>query len=327
MTPLFLIDYSNYCYRFSSSYKFSVEIKNVKVSTSILFGYVRALKANIFKDIIICLDGDPQINMRYLPQYKGQRLKEPNESHSVPRLELVKFLTKIGDKIGKNIKVAASPFQEADQVMASIVKQATNQVDSFTVEMSNYSREHMSADWRLSSLTKGAIEKELTLDGYDMVILGTTDSDMYQLLENDNVRIDMSTCGQKLDDGSFTPKAIHHLPPAAIPAYKAICGDISDNVPSLQLPYDLKVMVKLIANHLNTKEALHKFITACEKANYSDIDKSLIPLAKHIVNTGQVSQLRINNRVTELTFLSTPRFLDYPDYDIMETIKKYKIKI
>lgn len=329
MKPVYLIDYSNYAYRFSTAFsRYYVMQQNVKVSYGVLYGFVQSLRANVFKDIIICLDGDPTINLSYLPSYKGHRLKEPDDSHSVPRAEVIKFLTQIGEILGKNIYVVASPNQEADQVISSITHQIVGSVDPKIVSFQNMMRESISVDWRLACYTKDLHENyNLDLSNYDTVILGTTDSDMYQLVVNPNVHIDGSTCGKEIKFGMETPKEVHHLPPGSIPAYKAIVGDNSDNVPSLQVPNKLASLLEIVTEELNSVDKLHHFIRCCEKNTPELIteDRSK-KLAKHIINTNQVDQLRINNRVTELVFWSTPIQLSY-DYDIQSTIKRYGLRL
>lgn len=247
MNALYLVDYSNWVYRYVSTYRTTRRIGGVVYDVSTVYGFIRSLKSNPFTNINICLDGYPELSLTYLPSYKGQRLKEPNEGLVFPKRELIKFLTKYGELIGKNIKVVASAGQEADQVIASQAFQICKKMNPMHLKMQNMMRKSLKTDVILNRfITEDYKEREVSLKGYDTVVLGTTDSDMYQLLSIDNVILDNSTSGKSFNMGEYTPKAVDGVLPQAISAYKALIGDTSDNVPSIDLKMKKEELKKLI---------------------------------------------------------------------------------
>ena len=117
----------------------------------------------------------------------------------------------------------------------------------------------MIPDGRLNRLSDGV---ELSLNDYkfDGAVIASTDSDMYQLLKYDGVYIDSSTIGRNLLSRTESPKAVKNLPPECIPAFKMIVGDVSDNVPSLNLTIPELSLIKLIKTYLNSDEKVDEFI-------------------------------------------------------------------
>lgn len=327
MNALYLVDYSNWVYRYVSTYRTTRRIGGVVYDVSTVYGFIRSLKSNPFTNINICLDGYPELSLTYLPSYKGQRLKEPNEGLVFPKRELIKFLTKYGELIGKNIKVVASAGQEADQVIASQAFQICKKMNPMHLKMQNMMRKALKTDVILNRfITEDYKEREVDLKGYDTVVLGTTDSDMYQLLSIDNVILDNSTSGKSFNMGEYTPKAVDGVLPQAISAYKALIGDTSDNVPSIDLKMKKEELKKLINKNFLEYGSMRQFITDA-MAGVKQKTKELQDLAEYLIKTNQLTQLSINNKVTELCFVSTPYEIYYDNYSIEDTIKKYNLKI
>lgn len=327
MNALYLVDYSNWVYRYVSTYRTTRRIGGVVYDVSTVYGFIRSLKSNPFTNINICLDGYPELSLTYLPSYKGQRLKEPNEGLVFPKRELIKFLTKYGELIGKNIKVVASAGQEADQVIASQAFQICKKMNPMHLKMQNMMRKSLKTDVILNRfITEDYKEREVVLKGYDTVVLGTTDSDMYQLLSIDNVILDNSTSGKSFNMGEYTPKAVDGVLPQAISAYKALIGDTSDNVPSIDLKMKKEELKKLINKNFLEYGSMRQFITDA-MAGVKQKTKELQDLAEYLIKTNQLTQLSINNKVTELCFVSTPYEIYYDNYSIEDTIKKYNLKI
>lgn len=327
MNALYLVDYSNWVYRYVSTYRTTRRIGGVVYDVSTVYGFIRSLKSNPFTNINICLDGYPELSLTYLPPYKGQRLKEPNEGLVFPKRELIKFLTKYGELIGKNIKVVASAGQEADQVIASQAFQICKKMNPMHLKMQNMMRKSLKTDVILNRfITEDYKEREVDLKGYDTVVLGTTDSDMYQLLSIDNVILDSSTSGKSFNMGEYTPKAVDGVLPQAISAYKALIGDTSDNVPSIDLKMKKEELKKLINKNFLEYGSMRQFITDA-MAGVKQKTKELQDLAEYLIKTNQLTQLSINNKVTELCFVSTPYEIYYDNYSIEDTIKKYNLKI
>lgn len=327
MNALYLVDYSNWVYRYVSTYKTTRRIGGVVYDVSTVHGFMRSLKSNPFTNINICLDGYPELSLTYLPSYKGQRLKEPNEGLVFPKRELIKFLTKYGELIGKNIKVVASAGQEADQVIASQAFQICKKMNPLHLKMQNMMRKSLKEDVVLKRfISDDYKERDVVLEGYDTVVLGTTDSDMYQLLSIDNVILDNSTSGKSFNMGEYTPKAVDGVLPQAISAYKALIGDTSDNVPSLNLKMKKDELKKLINKNFLEYGSMRQFITDA-MSGVKQKTKELQELADYLIKTDQLTQLSINNKVTELCFVSTPYEIYYEDYSIEDTIKKYNLKV
>ena len=327
MNALYLVDYSNWVYRYVSTYKTTRRIGGVVYDVSTVHGFMRSLKSNPFTNINICLDGYPELSLTYLPSYKGQRLKEPNEGLVFPKRELIKFLTKYGELIGKNIKVVASAGQEADQVIASQAFQICKKMNPLHLKMQNMMRKSLKEDVILKRfISDDYRERDVVLEGYDTVVLGTTDSDMYQLLSIDNVILDNSTSGKSFNMGEYTPKAVDGVLPQAISAYKALIGDTSDNVPSLNLKMKKDELKKLINKNFLEYGSMRQFITDA-MSGVKQKTKELQELADYLIKTDQLTQLSINNKVTELCFVSTPYEIYYEDYSIEDTIKKYNLKV
>ena len=327
MNALYLVDYSNWVYRYVSTYRTIRRIGGVVYDVSTVYGFIRSLKSNPFTNINICLDGYPELSLTYLPSYKGQRLKEPNEGLVFPKRELIKFLTKYGELIGKNIKVVASAGQEADQVIASQAFQICKKMNPMHLKMQNMMRKSLKTDVILNRfITEDYKERGVDLKGYDTVVLGTTDSDMYQLLSIDNVILDNSTSGKSFNMGEYTPKAVDGVLPQAISAYKALIGDTSDNVPSIDLKMKKEELKKLINKNFLEYGSMRQFITDA-MAGVKQKTKELQDLAEYLIKTNQLTQLSINNKVTELCFVSTPYEIYYDNYSIEDTIKKYNLKI
>lgn len=327
MNALYLVDYSNWVYRYVSTYRTTRRIGGVVYDVSTVYGFIRSLKSNPFTNINICLDGYPELSLTYLPSYKGQRLKEPNEGLVFPKRELIKFLTKYGELIGKNIKVVASAGQEADQVIASQAFQICKKMNPLHLKMQNMMRKSLKTDVILNRfITEDYKEREVDLKGYDTVVLGTTDSDMYQLLSIDNVILDNSTSGKSFNMGEYTPKAVDGVLPQAISAYKALIGDTSDNVSSIDLKMKKEELKKLINKNFLEYGSMRQFITDA-MAGVKQKTKELQDLAEYLIKTNQLTQLSINNKVTELCFVSTPYEIYYDNYSIEDTIKKYNLKI
>lgn len=327
MNSLYLVDYSNWVYRYVSTYKTTRRIGGVVYDVSTVHGFMRSLKSNPFTNINICLDGYPELSLTYLPSYKGQRLKEPNEGLVFPKRELIKFLTKYGELIGKNIKVVASAGQEADQVIASQAFQICKKMNPLHLKMQNMMRKSLKEDVILKRfISDDYKERDVVLEGYDTVVLGTTDSDMYQLLSIDNVILDNSTSGKSFNMGEYTPKAVDGVLPQAISAYKALIGDTSDNVPSINLKMKKDELKKLINKNFLEYGSMRQFITDA-MSGVKQKTKELQELADYLIKTDQLTQLSINNKVTELCFVSTPYEIYYEDYSIEDTIKKYNLKV
>lgn len=322
MNPLYLIDNSNFAYKYRSVHTYAkVSVSGVSVDTSVLVGYVRSLRSIIFDHIVIVLDGVPLNSLKILPEYKGQRIHEGLDTLGVSSLEIVKFLTKLGSLLDKDIVVVANPGQEADQVIASITNLVTGKVSDFQQLMANSGRRAFSEDNILKKYSSAVIT-DFDYTPYSSVVIGTTDSDIMQL-SSPLVKIDNSTTGKYLSKN--TASAVHGLPSYAIPFYKAIWGDISDNVPGIESLQKNKKSCEELSwiDNPDKQQIILSFL-------YTSKDSSDIPLSlkKLLLKVKEdISTFTRNWEVVHLTYVSTPFVLSFPDYDIESTIKRYNIKI
>ena len=327
MNPVYVIDNSNFCYKYKNVHKYArVKFNHVSVDTSCLVGYIKSLRTSVFKDFIIVLDGIPKRSKEILPQYKGTREKQTSEELSVSKLELVQFLTKVGSLIGKNIQVVCIPNCEADQVIASICELVQGNVPTFKQKVSISFRDTLDNDRSLNSL-RDAVQQDLDLSKFDSVVIGTTDSDMYQLV-SDRVSIDNSTSGKKVG-GDLTPDAVYNLNPSAIPLYKAIFGDTSDNVPAL-IPFK-SVYIKEF-NTVKTSLDLCKIYAFIEQESLDRlIFKQALPgVSMEVYNVCALVDRSLflrNWEVVKLKFETVPIALKFPDYRIEDTIERYHLRI
>ena len=215
---MYVIDNSNFCYKFRSVHRYSkVLVEGVLLDTSVLTGYIKSLRANIFNNIVIVLDGVPLRSKAILPNYKGTRLNSENINLGIPKLEVIKFLTAVGPLLGKTINVVIAPGQEADQVISSIAHLA--QYDKIPEDyqfLNSISYLPLDADKVLKYLNVPELDMEPYYPIKENVIIATTDSDMAQLQRFSNVYIDTSTSGKAVTD-TRTAKAVQSLNPYAIP--------------------------------------------------------------------------------------------------------------
>ena len=116
-----------------------------------------------------------------------------------------------------------------------------------------------------------------------------------------------------------------HLEPAAIPAYKAFVGDVSDNIPGIDYsPIKKQELIDIVAKHLNSIEKLKEFITDCQLGNKT---KNLEKLSSVILEKKQLPQLKMNSKITELTYYSNPLVL-IPNEDKLESIlQRYSLRV
>lgn len=324
MKLVYIIDFSNFAYKFKSVYKYSrVSVNGVSIDTSILTGFIRCLKANISNDILIVLDGVPLQSLSVLPGYKGQRQHDQTPSGlSVSKLEVVQFLTKVGELIGKNIKVVCSPGQETDEVISSIVHHVTGHLPARAEFISKLNTRKLSSDNMLKYLDSGVITTKY-IPNYQGVIIASTDGDFIQLQRWQGVAIDTSNSNKRVSRET-TSKSTSGLSPVASIVYKAIYGDISDNIPAIKVPYKKDEVLHSLNNHIKTDEDLLRFYTACTGGS----DKSSpLSILESYIHKNCLKQFQVNWTVAFLTFRSYPLELWYPDYNIQDTIRKYKLKI
>lgn len=326
MNQVYIIDFSNFAYKFKSVYTYARRnVNGVEVDISVLVGFIRALKANLADNIVIVLDGVPTQSNSVLPGYKGQRLHDDIAQFiGVPKVEVIQFLTKVGDLIGKNVEVVCSPGQETDEVISSIVHHVTGHLPARYKFISMLNTKAIESDRMLKYLTKVEVETEQYIPNYDTVVIASTDGDFIQLQRFPGVYIDTTASGKNISS-KVTSKSTSGVTPIASIAYKAIYGDVSDNIPANKLPWKKEDVILWLNKGICVEEELMMFHKACtEGAAMRDI--YLQKVADYIKENCS-KQFEVNWTVAFLTFRSYPQKLKFPNYDIKTTIDKYKLKV
>jgi len=321
VNSLFIIDASNFLYKYKSTLNLSTKNSaGVTVNVSAPYGFYRTIKACEFDDIVIALDGYPKLFKEYYPEYKSQRSKEFDEVVRVPLNTVMSFVLEIARVYGKRVRVVCSPFQEADQVISSIVHAA--HYPAYRMFYSTLSDIHK--DKMLKDFVEWDTEKFVLDRKYDRIVVGTTDSDMYQLLKFKDVYISTHTNGSQFELRE-TPKAVQHLAPEVIPAYKAIIGDVSDNIPSVRATVSLSELKHMFNDCLSEPEDLIKFANAIKSG--SNPPSGTRKLYDAIINSGNAKQFLLNMKITTLVFYAMPWQLNSPKFDLDSFIKEYSFKL
>lgn len=334
MRTAYVIDFSNFACRFKVSHKrLTCDLYGVQMHTGVLAGMLYALQHNRFTDIFIVLDGTPAMPRVWLPSYKGQRSQEQDDVVFVPLSDCVKFFSAIGDRIGKNIHVLCAPNEEADYVISSFTHLACGKVSPLQVEMDALSKTPNAPqlDSKLLPYSEDASISVLEDWNFDQVVLATTDSDMFQLLDlsgETSVVMDSSTVGSSLvaADNAVTPASVKNVPYSQVAAYKMFFGDSGDNVPRVSIPGLSDSEVMDILPLLNTVEKRQKFISYLRNNSLPLLDSRLQSVSAKIISADKVHELERNAKVTGLAFSSVPFLLTYPEFDADSIICRYSLR-
>lgn len=317
MKTLYLVDFSNFSYKFKSTIKSVRNVNGVTVDISVLVGFMKMLKHFPYNDIIFVLDAYPDYNLRILPFYKGQRSKEPSEGVSCSKHEVLCFIQEYAKLLGKNVSIVAARGFEADQVISSIVWMAKGKVSETELLMkSAFDDFSPEKDRYLKRYLVDCTSEKLSELFADEILIGTTDSDMYQLTSIDGVYIDTSVSGKKINSNGSTPKAVDFNTPSVIPAYKAICGDISDNVPQVPLSLKGAQLKKFVSVNFKTSNDIYKLIHHYDKAS---------PVIKSIIKEEHLPLINRNYKLTCLNFFTVPYKIQFNNWDLSQ-LSKYGLK-
>ncbi len=325
MKILYVVDFSNWVYKFKYIFPNLTSVYcGVEYHTGVLHGFNQAIRSLSrsplsFDRVVVCLDGYPQRSYELLPQYKRQRVHETTDTVWVSKKEVIQFLTQLGQVYGIPVSVVASYGQEADQVIASVTHLALGRVDF--LDRVQVTERSANEDSYLSSYGFQATPFELG-SGYDSVVIGSSDSDIYQLKGLGNVFMDSSQSGIRVDYSDFTPKAVHNLPPNLIPIYKAFVGDVSDNVPSLvQRRSSPKVVSAILElGDVDPDRWMSCFVDDLKQGRVS----SSPSLQSYLV--GSERELWNNYKIVRLKFETSPELVSFPEYDVQSTFSKYSLK-
>lgn len=302
-------------YRYASAMNLSVKINGVPVSTGVLYGVIKYVKS-IQHPTVFCMEGYPALFKSYYPQYKGNRSKEKDEEVQVPVFDIIACAQAIAEARGLYCKFVYSPNQEADQVIASLTKATFNR------RLTLFGPAKPESDFYWKRYKKLVPVKFEFPPDIDSVLIKTTDSDMYQLIQP-GVKI-----AKELSDnegGTETPKAVKGIAYETIPVYKAMVGDVSDNIPNLVKDFPQKRLFKILDDVITDRVELDHFITATQvKEKYQGAED----LQRYLLSEGKLAQLKLNRKITTLDFYSMPWELRVPEeVDALSVIEKYKIKI
>lgn len=310
-----LIDYQNMVYRYASSMRLSVKIHGVEVNTSALYGLVSFIKHTRFP-IVFCVEGYPKLFKSYYPLYKGNRSKEAEETVGVPAADMIQIALGVAKALGVDCQFAFSPNQEADQVIASLSKAYFNK------RFRLFKPAAPDSDWYFKRYSSLRVEP-FRVTEIDYVLIKTTDSDMYQLIMPGQVELTDSL--DSYEGITETPKAVMHLPYYTIPVYKALIGDVSDNIPCLVKKFDKTRLQSILQDALSTREDLDRFISYTKQnLKYQGAED----LQKHLRDNDFIRQLQLNRNITTLDFYSMPWSLhENPDFNLPEALKKYRIRL
>lgn len=322
MKRLYIIDFSNWVYKFKYVFDLTHDLSSGEtINTSVLYGFYSSLKSHPFNDIIIALDGCPLLSQSILPQYKQQRIHSNSNQLFVPKREIIAFLSKLGPVVNKQIRVVGSYGQEADQVIASLTQYA---IGKARASLFDPERKSLKEDPYLGKYVENLSPLQLDSD-YEMVVIGSTDSDIYALTDAPQVYMDQSWNGSRIGWEKETPKAVCGLPANLIPIYKAFCGDVSDNVPAIVESSHLKSVRSIISQTMTTRK---EFFDFCTKVRLNlPLSDAWRLLANWVVEGRGVKELRRNFSVVELKFEGLPQLLDFPTYSIESTFAKYALQV
>ena len=228
--PLYIIDYSNWKYKFQSVYQFTSPGNTY--DTSVLFGMFKSLKTLPYKHIAIVLDGYPLRSMELLPSYKSGRVHQLQSKLQIPQHILLSLCCEYGSKLGKDVHIVCSPCQETDEVIASLVLgRVAPPSDKELLSMLN--TKPFEDDPFLKKYHTHVVKTSQFSPIRDVDIIASTDGDFIQLQGYPSVFIDKSTSGHSVSN-QVTSKSTASLPPFASLVYKAIYGDSSDAVKSVR---------------------------------------------------------------------------------------------
>lgn len=324
LETIYIVDASNWTYRFFAIYNLNRRIAGVNIDMSAVYGWMKSLRMSPFKNIAICIDGYPEFSNRWFPSYKGQRVKEPEESLQFSKVTLVKLLTQFGKLTGKNIGVYCSQGQEADQVISSIVHIVTHNVPDSYKEDSELYNSIIYKDTVLKKFMEGAKIEIGNFEIYDKAIVASTDFDLFQL-KGIGAGIDISIYGNSISYKDAPLKAFEYIEAKCIPAYKMFMGDVSDRIPRIKTSFKKKEIIAIIKQYFLNNQSIESFISNLLIQN-NVYGGNLNSLFNQIIATGQVKQLIANHKITWLTYYSIPNKLSYENYDIQETINHYNLK-
>lgn len=315
MKQLHLIDFQNMMYRYSNAMHLSVVYNGVTINTSALYGLVKYCKS-LKAPTIFCLEGYPKLFKSYYPEYKGTRNSEKEEEVTVPLADVISIASVVAAMQGIYCRFCFSPNQEADQVVASLSKAVFNK------RLQLFQSEEPSSDFYWKRLSKLEYHKLDLPDGITDVLIKTTDSDMYQLIDE---QVSLTNNLADNEGTRKTPKAVHHIAHYSIPVYKAFVGDVSDNVPNLVKEFPKDRFLKIIEDIITDTKELDEFITKTRVGvPYPGAEDLQNYLQKHKT----FKQLVINRNITTLTFYSMPWSVTPPDsYDLPSVLKKYKVRL
>lgn len=244
-----LIDFSNLRGR-SRVMKSTLLVDGVEYDASFRDACLSVVSSHRADMFVFCLDGHPVRRYGLLPTYKEGRRRHTEGLPPYPLWMLVEDIREVSVICGRSVAFALFPFQEADDVIASIVR-GVNETNNVPTE----------TDSRLSFWVSTYKFEKLFLQ-HDMFCILSNDSDLQQLIRDDEVKVSIVS-KMNLSDPTFslTDKFLKAgvRTPEELLAYKVFEGDYgSDRIPRSRIVRPSKCG-DLFWRTLNTKEKLLEF--------------------------------------------------------------------
>lgn len=293
-----------------------MEVANVLLDTSELYGIYRTLQSIPYDNIVIVIDGIPTRSNTILSSYKGNRSKDDtSEGYTISQKDIIKSLTCASELLKKSIHVVCSPCQETDEVISSIVHEAVSLLPNNHIFIDKLNSKSFKDD-RCLKKYDDASKTKFHVEPGSKIVIASTDGDFIQLQRYPNVYIDTSMTGKEVSN-TRSSKSTCGLTPIQTIMYKAIFGDSSDNIPAVYLSSKQKKEVLDLISSVKSEEDLETILNSIMTSPKTEIETLLFSQRKTI---------RTNLQVTQLKFVSFPYELHY-NFDTKAYINKYKVRI
>lgn len=323
---LYLIDYSNWASRLTSTYKWSKsDIDGVVYNTSIMAGFADTFRSIPYTDIVIAIGGTPKRRQSLLPAYIAKRHHLNKGITTFPdMLSTLQFIVACGKQFDKNIRIVAVPNQESDEVISSIVHAFTHKLPTNATFIDSVVNKDFTTDPAFDYLTDFATGSAQHLaHNYDELIIASSDPDLAQLCRYPNIRVDMSTNCSKLRN-AMTLTSLHGVLPLSSILFRALYAYTGEDTWETILPHRVipkDDVVTLINKHVLNDDDLITFYNACTHRIPYTMPNPLERIAFFIHDTRRAYFTRNFNMVYQ-TWQCHPVFIDLkniPDVDAIAT--------
>jgi 5'-3' exonuclease len=229
--------------------------------------------------VVFCLDGTPKYRLSLHPEYKAGRRRHEPEPDALPvyPYELLYEDIRLASRLYNTpVFFACSPYREADDVIAAIVRGTDSVTDEAIADDSRLSNYFPQQVW-----VRGVLS-------IDDVCIMSSDSDLQQLITvTDTLKVGTVSKMSLVDvtyevSDSFKKKDVNS--PAELLAYKIFEGDTGDNIPRCRVMPPRKCG-NLFWKTLNTEDKLIQFV--CKQSTFPElipmIDVEKLHLNTHLI--------------------------------------------